>query len=202
MPETTLTPRFIGAGLYKAARAEALDAVEFCLRMISIDGASVPPTQRDWKIGHSFSWHYVRIVEYRVAQLSDELEQINMARTKSKKNAQNFSSEYSFVRCELRAEDKKSAKIWIEENTADFGSLLHDAVASGYKFSCSFSSEHDTFTACLTGKPEDSINPYKTLTARHKDWLVAALTLLYKANVMFRGGVWEAEDGDDDDSWA
>lgn len=180
----------------------AQDAYEDCLQRISDDGKAVPAHQRDWKIGQSFSWHYVKIVEYRVNQFSTELESMIMAKKTSKGQSTNAFPTYEFVRCELNSEDKKSAKIWIEENTAELGALLHDAMASDYKYTCSFSSEHDTFTACLVGKEDNPINPRKTLTARHKDWVVAALTVLYKHQVMFKSGVWEQPLDNADDGWA
>lgn len=178
------------------------DAIDFCLRHIASDGLQVPAHQRDWRIGATFSWHYVRIVEYRTQQLFSQLELL-MARNKNtKKDARDDFSKYEFVRCELRTEDKKACKIWVEENSTQLAPLLHDVCASDYKFSLSFSSEHDTFTACLTGKPENPINSFKTLTARHKDWVFAVMTLLYKHQVMFRNGVWETAENDEDDGWA
>lgn len=186
----------------KQPYCDCRELVEFTLRMISEDGKSVPAYQRDWKIGQTFSWHYVKVVEFRVHQLTNLLETSLMAK-KGKGNARtNQMDQYAFVKCELNAEDKKAAKVWIEENTAELGPILHDTMASDYKFSCSFSSEHDTFTACLVGKPDNPINPLKTLTARHKDWVVAALTVLYKHTVIFQGGVWEQGIDDEDDGWA
>lgn len=184
------------------AHQEANDLVAFCYTMIAADGKSVPPQQRDWKIGYSFSWHYVRIVEYRAAQLFKSIEDITMATKRGKSRVQNTQETYAFVKCELNSEDKKSAKVWIEENTTELGAMLHDAMANGYKFTCSFSSEHDTFTACLVGKPEEAVNAYKTLTARHKDWTMACLTVLYKHLVIFRGEVWETDVDTADDGWA
>lgn len=125
-----------------------------------------------------------------------------MATKGKKSNAKQKTQEYSFVRCELRSEDKKSAKIWIEENTSDMGALAHDIIASGYKLSCSFSSEYDTFTASLTGKAEESVNEFKTLTARHKEWIVAVMTVFYKHSVMFKSQVWETDDDEDEDGWS
>lgn len=124
-----------------------------------------------------------------------------MARKSGKKSSNGF-DKYEFVRCELRSEDKKSAKVWVEANTTEFGAMLGDACASGYKYSLTFSPDHDTFTACFTGKEDHPYNGFKTLTARHKDWLVAAMTLLYKAQVMFKNGVWETDADDEDDGWA
>lgn len=107
---------------------------------------------------------------------------------------------YSFVRCEMNAEDKRHAKEWIEKNNPNVGALVHDLVASEYKLSVTFSSDHDTFTASATGK-EGALNEYKTLTARHKDWSLAVMTLLYKHLQMFGGTVWESV-SDEDDGWA
>lgn len=173
-----------------------------CIRWISEDGKIVPFHQRDWKIGQSFSWHYVRIVEYRAAQFIQSIEVMTMA-SKGKKNvgSNNFGG-YTFVKCELGSDDRKAAKIWIEANSDALGSLLHDAVASDLKFSLSFSSEHDTFTACLVGKEDHVLNAKKTLTARHKDWVTASLTVLYKHLVMFQGTLWESASAEDDDGWA
>lgn len=186
----------------RIARQECADLVADCLFYIRLDGACVPVEQRAWKIGMTFSWHYVKIVEFRVNQLIDALEKIAMAKAKRNgKQSSDFAS-YEFVKCELNSEDKKAAKIWIEENTTELGSKLHDVVASDYKYSLSFSSEHDTFTACLVGKEDNPINSKKTLTARHKDWLVATMTVLYKHEVIFKSGVWESGSGDEDDGWA
>jgi hypothetical protein len=177
------------------------DCVDFAIRHISLDGLAIPASQREWKIGQTFSWHYVKIVEYRIAQMSAEMDTL-MARSKGKSKPESDFGKYEFVRCELSAEDKKSAKIWIDENTTQLGAMLHDAVASDYKFSLSFSSEHDTFTACLTGKPDCAANPFKILTSRHKDWISAALSVLYKHAVIFKSGVWEDDTPDSDDGWA
>jgi len=120
---------------------------------------------------------------------------------KGKKGNASFQG-YTFVKCELSAEDRKTAKVWIESNTEQFGPMLHDVIASEYKFTCSFSSEHDTFTACLVGKEDNVFNSQKTLTARHKDWVIAAMTVLYKHTVIFKGTIWESADAEEDDGWA
>lgn len=125
-----------------------------------------------------------------------------MPRKGASKNVKSAAKNYEFVRCELSAEDKKTAKLWIEDNTVDMGAIVHDTVASGYKLSCSFSSDFDTFTASLTGKPDESVNEYKTLTARHKEWITAVMTVMYKHTVMFKSQVWETDVDADDDGWA
>ena len=186
---------------FSALRDECTELVNDCYRWLSEDGRAVPEHQRAWKVGSTFSWHYVRNAEYRISQLIRSIEDIVMARKGKKQNGNSDFSNYVFVRCELSAEDKKGAKVWIEENTAEFGTLLHDVIASDYKFTCSFSSDHDTFTACLVGKEDNPVNGKKTLTARHKDWLFAAMTVLYKHQVMFREGVWVSAEVNDDDNW-
>jgi len=184
-----------------ALRDECIELVNDCYRWLSEDGQTVPEYQRAWKIGQTFSWHYVKNAEHRINQLIRSIEEITMARTKKPVRGGNDFSGYVFVRCELTAEDKKVAKVWIDENTAQFGPLLHDVMASDYKFSCSFSADHDTFTACLVGKEDNPINGKKTLTARHKDWVSASMTVLYKHLVMFREGVWITAEVNDDDNW-
>jgi hypothetical protein len=190
------------AGLRRAVISEVSDCFWQCLNWISEDGKAVPKEQLEWRIGQTFSWHYVKIVEYRANQFFYRLEMMAMA-TKGKKASKNASfGDYQFVRCELSSEDKKAAKVWIEENAAHSGEVIHDIVASDYKFSLSFSSEHDTFTACLVGKPDNVHNPQKTLTARHKDWVTAMMTVAFKHNVMFKGTIWESDDAGEDDGWA
>lgn len=185
-----------------ALKEECNAVFQDCIRWISEDGKTVPEHQRSWRIGQTFSWHYVKNVEYRTEQFIRSLELMTMA-AKGKKNVRsNDFSGYTFVKCELTGDDKKAAKIWIEANANEMGSLLHDAMASDLKFSCSFSAEHDTFTACLVGKEDNVFNAKKTLTARHKDWVTASLTVLYKHLVMFGGTVWEASMPEEDDGWA
>lgn len=189
--------------LYRSAlREECAELFEFAISQIIQDGKRVPAHEIGWKIGHSFSWHYVKIVEYRVGQFVNSLEKIAMAGKRTNSKAKFDASAYVFVKCELSAEDKIEAKAWVDKNTQNMGLLLHDVIASDYKFTCSFSSEHDTFTACLVGKEDNPINGKKTLTARHKDWIFAAMTVLFKHLEMFKGGVWESDMDNEDDGWA
>lgn len=109
---------------------------------------------------------------------------------------------YVFVKCELRAEDKAEAKAWLEKNYKQFATQVHDVCTDGYKFSVSFSPDHETYTATLTGKEDNPINGKKMLTARHKDWVVASQTVLYKHLVMFGGEVWEDAAQDEDGGWS
>lgn len=183
------------------AHDEANDLFDFCLRYISFDGQLVPYEQRGWKIGQTYAWHYVKNVEYRTAQFIRAIEDMTMA-PRGRKGQKYDAGSYVFVKCELAADDKKTAKIWIEENTAKLGEILHDVVASDYKFTVSFSPDHDTFTACLVGKEDNQINGKKTLTARHKDWVAAAMTVLYKHLVMFKAASWVSAASDEDDGWA
>lgn len=185
-----------------ALREECNEVFNDCIRWISEDGRGVPAHQRDWKIGSTFSWHYVKNVEYRTAQFIQSIEVMTMA-AKGKKNAgSNDFGGYSFVKCELGSADKEKAKAWIEAHSDEMGGMLSDAVASDLKFSLSFSSEHDTFTACLVGKEDNVFNAKKTLTARHKDWVIATFTVLYKHLVMFNGTVWQSAPAAEDDGWA
>lgn len=193
---------FSRARFDRVLRQYADELFEECLSLIALDGKNVPEAQREWRIGATFSWHYVRNVEYRFSQLITSLETIEMARNGKPKNTSGGFGNYTFVRCELRKEDKEACKEWMAKNTKNSGALIHDAVASGYKLSVSFSSDHDTFTASLTGKEDHGYNAFKTLTARHKEWHVAVMTVLFKAVVMFNNSVWETDAGQEDDGWA
>lgn len=190
------------AGILKAARQTSNECLAYHLALLSKHLAQIPPEKRIDPWGRAHSWYELREYESRIDYIICSIEEIAMATRGKGKNASKKTQDYQFVRCELRAEDKKACKVWIDENAADFGAMLHDVVASGYKFSCSFSADFDTFTASLTGKPDESVNEFKTLTARHKDWQIAAMTLLYKNAVMFRSGVWETDQDTEDDGWA
>jgi len=166
----------------------------------NVSGLTVSP---QWlRYPDSLPWEIRREIEMSVTYLLYELEFLAMASTGRKSKRGKGQIEYSFVRCELTAEDKKDAKIWIDKHTHDLGAIAHDVMAEDYKLTCSFSSEHDTFTACLVGKEGNALNEGKTLTARHKDWITAILTVLYKHLVMFQAKTWETDDADDSDGWA
>lgn len=186
----------VASGLVKARRTLCNEIVTFFAEKIEKEPSLHTGHKTAWRKG-SFSWVYVAGVEHWTGYLFYELEKVAMATSKKKKSQTTSLDSYSFIRCELNSDDKKAAKVWIEENFADMGAIVHDAVASGYKMSISFSSDHDTFTASLTGK-EGAVNEFKTITARHKDWQVAAMTVMYKHNVMFKASVWESDAGEDD----
>jgi len=186
-------------GLRKALIEAGNELLDTARIKIELETHDAPEHQSEWRRG-SFSWVWVRGVEYWSNWFYREMEYITMAGKQRKAPGRKSLDQYSFVRCELNAEDKKSAKMWIDKNLKDLPAIMHDVLADGYKLSCSFSSDHDTFTASLTGK-DGALNEYKTLTARHKDWVQATMTVLYKNAVMFKSGVWETDEMEDD-GWA
>lgn len=196
MSSLQISNRIVSNGLEKARREFCSEALSLATFKIQQEPLSAPENVQEWRKG-SFQWVFVRGVEYWANWFFREIESDVMARKSSNAKKSRGLEAYSFVRCELSAEDKKAAKVWIEENTSDMAAIVHDVVASDYKISCSFSSDHDTFTVSLTGK-EGSLNEYKTLTARHRDWVVATMTVMYKHSVMFGSKVWESDDTEDD----
>lgn len=196
MASSGIQSQIMGVGLRKALVAECRDVLTHYLTKIDSCLSDVPEHKQGWRKG-SYSWFYVSAVEHWTTYFFYDLELMAMARGKQNDKKKASLADYSFVRCELTSEDKKAAKIWIEANLGDMAAIAHDVVSSEYKMSVSFSSEHDTFTASLTGK-EDAVNAFKTLTARHKDWTIAVMTVLYKHAVMFGSKVWESEDTDND----
>lgn len=188
--------RILSSGLQKALVEECIDAFQLIEDMIHEETSSAPAEMLSWRKG-SFSWVFVKAVEYWFDRFTTELSE--MAAKNGKKQAGNRGSleAYSFVRCELNAEDKKSAKEWIDKNAKGMPAKVHDLVASDYKVSISYDSNHDTFIASATGK-EGSLNQFKTMTSRHKDWSMALFSLLYKHEVIFSSGIWENDDMEDD----
>lgn len=195
------TVNILSSGLHKAKRDELHEMVLDVRRRVLRDISETSSDRLEWKTRHGDLWVEPRYTEYWVQQFRYQLEDmIDMAR-KAPAKKQKPNLQYTFVRCELTSDLKVKAKLWIEKNEKTLAASLHDVMAEDYKFTCSFSSDHDTFTACLVGKP-DSVNEGLTLTARHKDWWIATSTVLFKHLVLFDGGVWESGDDADTDGWA
>lgn len=193
--------QFLRSGLNKAKMEELNELVQDVKRHVNRDLQDAPPERLQWRTRDGGSWCEAHFTDYWVQQFRYQLEWMSeMARKPTTKKAKP-NLEYKFVRCELTSDLKANAKIWFEKNEKTLASFLHDVMAEEYKFTCSFSNEHDTFTACLVGKP-DSLNEGLTLTARHKDWWVAASTVLFKHMVIFDGKSWESEDDIEADGWA
>lgn len=199
MPIGASTSRTISSGLEKAFVEECWDIFEFYSRKIHNETLCASPEQSEWRKG-SFSWIHVTAVEFWFARFTQELSRMVAQRGKKQTSSRGSLEAYSFVRCELSAEDKKLAKAWIEKHAKEMPAKVHDLLASDYKVSLSYDKGHDTFIASATGK-EDAINQFKTLTSRHKDWSMALFSLLYKHEVIFKGEVWET-DADEEDGWS
>ena len=188
---------------YRAALSdECSQLVQFAQHMMITDERLIQKLRQPYQSERQLLYLTRQNQLFRINQLISSLELIAMATKRGTNRAKFDASSYVFVKCELRSEDKADAKEWLAKNTKDLGTKLHDVMASDYKFTCSFSQEHDTFTACLVGKEDNPINGKKTLTARHKDWVAAAMTVLFKHEVMFGSGVWESGVDQEDDGWA
>lgn len=187
------------AGLDKALYAELTDMFAYYSHKVELELLHVPEHKREWRKG-SFSWSYVQAVECWYNLFLREWETMAMARSKRGGSKQQKQLSFSFVRCELRKEDKERAKTWIQKNEKDFWGMLHSLMGEGHKVSFSLSKEGDTFTCSATGQ-QDSPNEGLILTARHKDPWQAAATLLFKHHVLFDEGIWSTDD-DEDDGWS
>lgn len=196
MLQSPLRCRILPSGLNKAYIDECSSVMAFYTHKIDQEPLTAPEHVLEWRRG-SYLWVYVKGVEYWSHYLFNELELISMARKKNGSQQQNRLDSYTFVRCELTAADKEAAKTWIDKNAKIMPSKVADLLASHHKVSLSYSPDNDCFIASATGK-EDSNNPFKTLTSRHKDWSMALFSLLYKHEQMFEAGVWESEDAADD----
>jgi hypothetical protein len=120
--------------------------------------------------------------------------------TMAKPKRSTAKSPYSttFVKCELSAEDKKHLAVWMKTPPMSFDDMMVEVLQTNHKLSLSFSEHTDSFIASITGKPEECINPSKTMTSHAKDYTLAMWIALYKFHHLFKAGVWEdTEDTED-----
>lgn len=196
MSAAAAADRIISSGLRKALVEECADLFQICVLKIENETLSAPEHIREWRKG-SYAWSHVRGVEYWTNDFFERVDQMAQSKGNKSRGGTRTLADYTFVRCELTADDKRKAVAWIGKNTAEMPAKVHDLLASDYKISVSHDSVHDTFIASATGK-EGAVNQFKTLTSRHRDWSIALFSLLYKHEVIFAAGVWETDEGEND----
>lgn len=117
---------------------------------------------------------------------------------RGKKAAQNKFGNMEFIRFELTAEDRKNLIVWAKKEHANFDDLLHTIMQQNHKVSFSFNSQNDSYICSVTGKPEDCDNAERCFTSHAKSYSQAAWVALYKYHVVWKAGVWESVDPDED----
>lgn len=196
MSSVASSGRILSSGLRKALVEECADLFDICTLKIARWSLLAPQHKLGWRKG-SFSWLFVREVEYWTNDFFWRIEAMAVKNSKQPRSGNRSMADYTFVRCELTVDDKKKAVVWIEKNSKEMPAKVHDLLASDYKISLSHDNAHDTFIASATGK-EGAVNQFKTLTSRHREWGTALFSLLYKHEVIFDSGVWETDDSEND----
>lgn len=194
-----ISSEFLQAGLNKALIEYTHEIAEHYRYRIEQELECIPEHEQEWHTG-SFLYREVRIVLCWGNVYLQEIEKMATRKGRSNNSRNNSRPSFTFVRCELRKEDKDECKAWIEKNSKTLSSKVHSLMGEGHKISLSLSTEKDTFTASATGQ-EDSSNEGLILTARHKDWYMALSTLVFKHENMFENGIWATGD-EGDDGWS
>jgi len=119
-----------------------------------------------------------------------------MARGK-KPNKSTFTP-VEFVRCELSSDERKDVPRFIKASDGELDTLVIEVLQSGHKIGFSFSDHNDSFVVSVTGKPEDCINASRCFTSHGKDYVTALWVAMYKFHVVWKKGVWEADDNQED----
>lgn len=119
----------------------------------------------------------------------------DMANPRKSKNRTPFGN-ITFVSYKMDKETQKKFNAWFEAS----GNTLIDAVVEtlqgDYRIGLSWDTDHDCFTASLTGRDE-SLNPSKCITMRSKDWHKALGAVVYVHTVVFDGEIWDASEESD-----
>lgn len=119
------------------------------------------------------------------------LESVYMA-----KKPQKRFTEIEFVNYRLEGKEKAAFKVWYQKNSEQLVTLIINTIASGYKNSCSFSRETETWTSALTCQEEGNPNHNQCLTSRAGDYWEAQALNIYKHLELSEGGIWAFEKSD------
>lgn len=104
-----------------------------------------------------------------------------------------------FVDVRLTAEQRQQYQGWAAEDD-DVLAVLFDEVLNGYKFTLSFNSKNQSFTASLTAVGTGGGNDGYTLSSFGAEPWVAVRVLIYKHRVISEGD-WSSVGAGSSDSW-
>lgn len=103
-----------------------------------------------------------------------------------------------FVRCELTAEERKDIPRFIKASDGELDTLVIEVLQANHKIGFSFSDHNDSFIVSVTGRPDECLNASKCFTSHGKDYVTALWVALYKYHVIWKKGVWEEGETDQD----
>lgn len=131
-------------------------------------------------------FHKVTFAEY-FNHFTDRMERIYMPRKVGKTRESKFSDFY-FIDCRLDSRDKDKFNAWYKTATEDFSTYWGTVLQGGYKQSCTWDNQNDTFTASITCVDDEHPNYGAVLTSRADNPVEALALTLYKYIVVFDGG--------------
>jgi hypothetical protein len=105
----------------------------------------------------------------------------------TKKNQPSFNLiEYKLSDAEMDLFDQ-----WADKNPDTFQGLLAKLAEKDYKVSFSFVENSNSWCVSITGKPDAKFNEGATLTTWNDEPLEGLAMAVFKALVVFQGGVWK-----------
>ena len=134
-----------------------------------------------------------------VGQIERDVRAI-FAAAKAKVEGKTPASEFKgFVNYVLTEDDKAGYNAWGLDDH-DLWLLLTADIQAGYKFSCSYNKQNDTFSATYMCNDALSPNAGYCLSAFAPDWYNAVKSLIYKHNEVL-GGLWNLEKAKEQARW-
>jgi len=97
-----------------------------------------------------------------------------------------------YLNMRLTEEQKRQFQLWYEQMKDDVWELFLQSLMEGMKFSLTYDSNTDTYTACLTNSPRCpcGVTSLYVLSAFAQDWRIATAILIFK-HYQLLGGTWE-----------
>jgi len=156
---------------------------------------------------HNLQWHrqhtkplffgtretVVTISLQRLQRFIFNLEADLMPRGKASARKQSNFVETEFVSVRLDKEQALAFASWLEQDNESRALDLAEFITAGHKTSITWDDYNSCFIVASTCKDEASDNNNKCITSRSNDWYEAMMLNVYKANVIFDKGAWEAD---------
>jgi len=97
-----------------------------------------------------------------------------------------------YLNVRLNEDQKQQFSQWYSELGDDVWELFLQSLMEGMKFSLTYDSGTDTYTACLTNSPRHTcgVSSLYVLSAFAPDWRLAVAALMFK-HYQLLGGTWE-----------
>jgi len=108
-------------------------------------------------------------------------------------------AKWKFYNKKLSAKEKQQFTAWTKENEADMPIYIQEVLHAGYKISVSQDTFNETMTASLTPSKDVKTNKDGSLVAKHSDYYIAILIVVFKHVVLAEGGSWESMEMDEED---